>query len=126
MRLLFKYFTIAVALVCISPGAGRFLVHAQAPEKSTEISPSQLQLLKRIIDVLNSTATEAAKWDDKQVAARTQAQIADLIWDANPDTAKNYLKAAWTAAAKVEEQNRDRSPVVNPSEIGRASCRERV
>ena len=115
MRLPFKYFTIAVALVCISPGAARSLLHAQTSEKPRDISPSQLQLFKRIIDVLNSTAAEAAKWDDKQVAARTQAQIADLIWDANPDNAKNYLKAAWTAAAKVEEPNRDRSPVVNPS-----------
>src|SRR5687767_3315505 len=105
MKLLFKYFTIAVALVCIGPGATPFLARAQTPEKSTEISPAQLQLRKRIIDVLNSTAAEAVKWDDKQVAAQTQAQIADLIWDTNPDNAKNYLTAAWVAAAKVEEPN---------------------
>jgi hypothetical protein len=115
MRLLFKYFTIAAALVCIGPGATPFLVRAQTPEKSKEISPSQLQLRKRILDVLNSTAAEAVKWDDKQVAAQTQAEIADLIWDTNPDNAKNYLTTAWVAAAKVEEPNRERSAIVNPS-----------
>ncbi|HEV8428877.1 MAG TPA: hypothetical protein VGQ41_13325 [Pyrinomonadaceae bacterium] len=72
-------------------------------------------MLRRIVDVLNSTADEANKWDDKAVAARTQAQIADLIWDANPENSSTYLRAAWTAAGKVEEPKREGSAFVNPS-----------
>lgn len=109
MRRFFYCFTIVIALVCINP------LHAQVQDAKREVSPAQLELLKKIIDVLNSTADEAKKWDDKGVAARTQAQIADLIWDVNQENAKNYLKAAWIAAAKVEEPKRDRSSVVNPS-----------
>ena len=109
MRPILNYFTVVIALVCISP------LRAQVQDVKTEVSPGQLELLKRIIDVLNSTADEAKKWDDKGVAARTQAQIADLVWDVNQENAKNHLKAAWTAAAKVDEPKRDRSPVVNAS-----------
>jgi hypothetical protein len=58
---------------------------------------------------------DANKWDDKAIAARTQAQIADLLWDTNRDIAANHLKAAWNSAVKIEESNRDRSSVVNYS-----------
>ena len=107
MRVVANTFKIVIALIC----AGHFCFHAQAQERPS----SQQQLFKRINDLLNSTADEARKWDDKPVAARTQAQIADLLWDTNPDNAKNYLKAAWTATEKVEEPKRERSTVVNPS-----------
>lgn len=76
---------------------------------------SQRQLLTRIYDLLNSTADDAKKWDDKAIAARTQAQIADLLWDANRDSALEHLKAAWNSAAKFEEPKRERSSVVNSS-----------
>ena len=77
--------------------------------------PQEVQLLRRIVDVLDATADEAKTWDDKTVAARTQAKIADLIWDANPENARDYLKAAWTTAARIEEPKQDRSTFVNPS-----------
>ena len=104
MRLVLKYFAVVVALVCISSGA-----------QGQNARDNELQLLKRIVDVLNATADEANKWDDKAIAARTQAQIADLIWEANPDNANNYLKAAWATTAKVEEPKREPSAFVNPS-----------
>ena len=78
----------------------------------TQLTPD---LSKRVFEVLNSTADEARKWDDKATAAGTQAQIADLIWDTDRDNAITYLKAAWEAAAKVDEPKRERSTFVNPS-----------
>jgi hypothetical protein len=102
------FIAIALALACLNPGAG-------SSSRAQSNDDRERQLLKRIIDVLNSTADDARKWDDKAVAARTEAQIADLIWDANPDAAQSHLKAAWSAATKVEEPTRERSPVVNPS-----------
>ena len=106
----------AIALAFINPVAGRSSVQTlKQKDKSTAVQRDQQQLLKRIIDVLSSTADEAKKWDDKVVAARTQAQIADLIWDTNPENATTYLKAAWDAATRVEEPEHERSNMVNPS-----------
>ena len=116
MKLISKYCTFAVAIVYLCVVQFTSVAHGQnVKSKGSELTPAQLQLLTRIIDVLYSTADDAKNWDDKGVAARTQTQIADLIWDANPETATNYLKTAWTIAASVEEPKRDRSTFVNPS-----------
>jgi len=112
MRLASILFKTAFVLCFIIPGAGFFVSYAQ--ERGVPKS-DEIQLIKTIVDVLNSTAEEAKKWDDKAVAARTQAQIADLIWDANRENAIDYLKAAWSAATRVEEPKRDRSAFINPS-----------
>jgi len=107
-----KFLVAAITLGCINPVA----VRPQQGSKLVQPAQSdQLLLKKRIIDVLNSTAVEAKNWDDKAIAARTQAQIADLLWDTNPENASEHLKAAWDAATKVEEPNRERSPIVNRS-----------
>ncbi|MCA1579307.1 MAG: hypothetical protein LC794_18325 [Acidobacteria bacterium] len=106
----YRFFAIAIALVVLWPTATSPRAYGQ-----DGVRDQQQQLLKRIIELLDSTAHDAKKWDDKQVAARTLAQIADLIWDQNRDNAREYLKGAWNAAAQVEEPKRERSSVVNPS-----------
>jgi hypothetical protein len=107
MKYVLNFFTTVITVLFLTVG----VVHAQ--EKDTKAQ--ELQLSRRIIEVLNSTADEAKKWDDKAVAARTQVRIADLIWDVSAENALTYLKAAWTAAAKVEEPKRELSTFVNPS-----------
>lgn len=105
----YKLLASAMALVVLWPGAvSRAYGQDARPDQ-------RQQLLKRIIELLDSTAHDAKKWDDKAVAARTQAQIADLVWDHNREGAREYLKSAWSAAVKVEEPKRVRSIVVNPS-----------
>ncbi len=109
MKCLLKFFTIAIVLICF------LTTPALLAQEPNVVKPQELQLLRRIVDLLNVTADEAKKWDDKVIAARTLAQIADVIWDANDETARNYLRAAWTAATKLEEPKQDRSAIVNPS-----------
>ena len=106
MRLITNNFVIVLALAGINLSTS-LSAHAQTQTQDT--------LLKRVFETLESTAQDANQWDDKGVAARTQARIADLIWEVNPDHAGTYLKAAWAAAAKVDEPKRDRSTFVNPS-----------
>jgi len=102
MRLVAKSFIFVLALVCSNTSS-----HGQGIRDNESV--------KRIIEVLNSTANETKKWDDKAVAARTQAHIADLSWDTNHENAVEFLKAAWSTAMKVEEPKRDRSTIVNQS-----------
>jgi hypothetical protein len=117
----------AIALGCINPVAGKpafsnrdkLVTSVQESTKQQNKAATdklgQDQLLERIVSVLSSTADAAKKWDDKEVAARILAQIADLIWDVNHEDAISYLKSAWEAAANLEEPKRDRSNFVNPS-----------
>ena len=91
------------------------LAFAITSARAQNAGADEPQLVKRIFDVLNSTALEAKKWDDKAIAARTQARIADLLWDAYTDNAIDHLKTSWSTAAQVDEPNRERSTVVNPS-----------
>lgn len=108
----YKFFAVVMALVIVTPRA----VCVSSLAYGQDAPPNQRQqLLRRIIELLDSTAADAKKWDDKAVAARTQAQIADLIWDKGRERAKEYLKDAWSAAGKVEEPKRARSSVVNSS-----------
>jgi hypothetical protein len=68
-----------------------------------------------VVEVLYSTAEEARKWDKAEIAARTQVQIADLLWDTNNEMASGYLKDAWATTARVEEPKRVRSNFMNSS-----------
>lgn len=105
-----KYLVVVTAFVCLSPVAGSLRVCAQ---QTNGAAPDQF--FKRIVDVLNSTADDAKEWDDKAIAARTQAQIADLLWEVAREDAINHLRAAWEASAKVEEPKAEHSTVINPS-----------
>ncbi len=96
--MLFKCLVAAVAIVSVS----------------FQAQPTP-DLSKRVFEVLNSTADEARKWDDKAAAARTQAQIADLLWDTDRENAMTYLKAAWDATAKIDEPKREFSTFRNSS-----------
>jgi len=80
MRLVAKSVIVVLALVCSNTSS-----HGQSIRDNESV--------KRIIEVLNSMANDAKKWDDKAVAARTQAQIADLSWDTNHENAVEVLKA---------------------------------
>ena len=106
MRVTVHFLALALAFASVNA-----FVHAQ----QQDVSPNQQRLITRINELLNTTAGDAKKWDDKAVAARTQAQIADLVWETIPDNAADHLKAAWTSASNVEEPQRERSPVVNAS-----------
>ncbi|HEX6285131.1 MAG TPA: hypothetical protein VFZ71_09665 [Pyrinomonadaceae bacterium] len=106
MRVTVHFLALALAFASVNA-----FVHAQ----QQDVSPNQQRLITRINELLNTTAGDAKKWDDKAVAARTQAQIADLVWETLPDNAADHLKAAWTSASNVEEPQRERSPVVNAS-----------
>src|SRR5215204_2472210 len=108
MKRIFGCFILVTVIVFTT--AGYLGLTVQGQEES-----AQTQLSKRIIYILNATAVEAKKWDDKPIAIRTHAQITDIVWNTNPDDAVEYLKAAWTATGGVTDPKRERSAVVNPS-----------
>jgi hypothetical protein len=73
------------------------------------------QQVTRILAVLSATADNAKTWTDAAAASKVQAQISDVIWDADADIARGYLIRAWETAGKVETPKRERSPFRNQS-----------
>jgi hypothetical protein len=54
--------------------------------------------------LLISLAADAGSYSDQKLRARTQARIADVLWDADPDRARNLFRKAWDAAEVVDQE----------------------
>jgi hypothetical protein len=63
--------------------------------------------------LLISLAADARNFSDQTLRARTQARIADALWDADPERARTMFRNAWDAAeiADAEGQRRMREEV---------------
>jgi hypothetical protein len=56
--------------------------------------------------LLISLAADAGSFSDQKLRARTQARIADALWDADQDRARNLFRKAWDAAEFVDQESR--------------------
>lgn len=67
--------------------------------------------------LLISLAADARNFSDQTLRARTQARIADALWDADPERARTMFRNAWDAAeiADAEGQRRLREEVQQQS-----------
>jgi hypothetical protein len=54
--------------------------------------------------LLISLAADAGSYNDQKLRARTQARIADVLWDADPERARTIFRKAWDAAEIVDEE----------------------
>lgn len=100
------------------PAASPQRAASPGPEEAegTAEERARRQLLLRIGDVLRSTSEDARQWKDAAVAADVLAKIADLIWESDPQTARNYLAQAWEKAGRAGEgKQEERSRFRNQS-----------
>ncbi len=54
--------------------------------------------------LLISLAADAGSYSDQKLRARTQARIADALWDADQDRARTLFRKAWDAAEIVDQE----------------------
>jgi hypothetical protein len=54
--------------------------------------------------LLISLAADAGTYNDQKLRARTQARIADVLWDADPERARTLFRKAWDAAEIVDQE----------------------
>jgi hypothetical protein len=89
-------------------------------------SPSGIarqEFLARLNGLLHSTAHDSKKWGDPVAAARVQAQVADLTWDADSVMARAHLLQAWETTKSIKEEV-EQSAYINESK--RAETRREV
>jgi hypothetical protein len=70
--------------------------------------PEAERLLKERRDnaqsLLLNMAADADRFNDQKLRARTQARIADALWDADPERARSLFRKAWDAAEIVDQE----------------------
>jgi hypothetical protein len=54
--------------------------------------------------LLISLAADAGSYSDQKLRARTQARIADALWDADPERGRTLFRKAWDAAEIVDQE----------------------
>jgi len=55
--------------------------------------------------ILINLAADAARFNDQTLRARTQARIADVLWNADPEKARTLFRKAWDAAEAIDQEN---------------------
>lgn len=58
--------------------------------------------------LLMSLAADAGGYKDQKLRARTQARIADILWDADKERARTLFRKAWDAAEIADQESRRR------------------
>jgi hypothetical protein len=54
--------------------------------------------------MLMTLASDAGRFNDQTLRARTQARIADVLWAADPDRARALFRKAWESAEIVDQE----------------------
>ena len=85
--------------------------------------------------LLISLAADARNFNDQTLRARTQARIADALWDADPERARTMFRSAWDAAEIAdaegqrqmrEEAQRQKDKTGNSAIVGPPNLRGEV
>lgn len=58
--------------------------------------------------LLISLANDAGTFNDQRLRARTQAHVADLLWETDADRARNLFRKAWDAAEVADAEGQQR------------------
>jgi len=108
---------VIVCLLCLSSYA------AAQPAESTKTAPAKNVAAnnkaekdseaERILrerranaqSMLMSLASDAGRFNDQTLRARTQARIADVLWSADPDRARALFRKAWESAEIVDQES---------------------
>jgi hypothetical protein len=119
MLVAFAHAALAAAPQRPAPGGGGGRGQAKGrqspPRPPAPAKPDGGELRLRVLAVLHSVGDDARRWDDAGAAARVQAQVADLTWEADPGIARLYLTRGWEAARAVKDEAAEFSPYVNES-----------
>src|SRR5438876_6314609 len=78
------------------------------PEKDPEAERIIRERRANAQSLLISLASDATSYNDLRLRARTLAQIADVLWEADKDRARVMFRKAWDAAEMVDDESRRR------------------
>src|SRR5687768_14370792 len=89
-----------IMIVCLDISA-----QTKKPKPNTEEADAEAAQQRTIaISLVTTLAGEARSFKDQTRRARVQARAADVLWDTDPDRARDLFRRAWEAAEIVDEE----------------------
>ena len=97
----------AVACLCLALFASTALAQPRKakPAAAEDADAGAAQQRTVAISLVSSLADEARSFKDQTRRARVQARAADVLWDTDPDRARELFRRAWEAAETVDAEN---------------------
>ena len=100
----FPSLLVAFALsLCLSLSATAQTKKAKTNTEEADAEAAQQRTVA--ISLVNSLADEARSFKDQTRRARVQARAADVLWDTDPDRARELFRRAWEAAETVDAES---------------------
>jgi len=99
-------FVLSVCLVLFAATA-----HAQPKKTKTNTEEADAEAAQQrtvAISLVTTLADEARSFKDQTRRARVQARAADVLWDTDPDRARELFRRAWEAAENVDAETAKR------------------
>ncbi|HEX6047025.1 MAG TPA: hypothetical protein VFZ22_21225 [Pyrinomonadaceae bacterium] len=116
-RLLVLFFVVTLAA---TPAVSfQKKINKPAKEKTDEVEAEAEQQRIVAVALVTTLAEEARSFKDLTRRARVQARAADVLWDTDPERARELFRRAWEAAENVDNENaRQRSEEIKRMEGG--------
>ena len=101
MRLPFPLITLSLF---IAVSASVAVAQSKKAKAETEADAEAAQQRTIAISLVSALADEARSFKDQTRRARVQARAADVLWDSDPDRARELFRRAWEAAEAVDAE----------------------
>ena len=97
--------SVFVLSLCLGLSAGITLAQPKKTKTKTEEADAEAAQQRTIaISLVTTLADEARTFKDQTRRARAQAQAADVLWDTDPERARELFRRAWEAAEIVDAE----------------------
>ena len=98
------FYAVALSL-CLALFAAISLGQPKKPKNKTEDADAEAAQQRTVaISLVTSLADEARSFKDQTRRARVQARAADVLWDTDPERARELFRRAWEAAESVDAE----------------------
>jgi hypothetical protein len=98
-------FAVIALSFCLALFAATALAQPKKAKTNTEDADAEAAQQRTVaISLVTSLADEARTFKDQTRRARVQARAADVLWDSDPERARELFRRAWDAAVTVDAE----------------------
>src|SRR3954470_16860393 len=96
----------AIACLCLALVAQTTVAQPKKTKAAAEEADAEAAQQRTVaISLVTSLADEARSFKDMTRRARVQARAADVLWDTDPERARELFRRAWEAAETVDAES---------------------